>query len=176
MKKGSGVNLFWGLVLSSCGHRKNQVIIRPLSPVKLVRAGQIILASDWLRIGRKGPRNTPRHKTGVCHSLLICCQVETSRSKALDLKLLAKKDCLIFLLRAFQWIAYFNVVTCEEGVAICFVGFPGDRVYIVDFSLEEGAYFVEGSSVDEFCNVVNQQKIINSLWRFGSGLEGSDSN
>ena len=54
-----------------------------------------------------------------------------------------------------------NVVTCEEGIAICFEGFPGDHVLIVDISLEEGAYFVEGSSVDEFCNVVNEQKIIN---------------
>ena len=56
-----------------------------------------------------------------------------------------------------------------------FVGFPGDCVFIVDFSLEEGAFFVDGSSVDEFFNVVNEQKLINSLWRLGSGLGGSDS-
>ena len=74
--------------------------------------------------------------------------------------------------RLSQWI-FFNGITCE-GVAILFVGFPGDRVYNVDFSLEEDAYFEEGSSVDEFFNVVNEQKI-NSQWRFGSGLGGSDS-
>ena len=46
----------------------------------------------------KGPRNIRRHKTGDCHSLLSCCQEETSRSKALDLMLLAKKgDFLIFI-------------------------------------------------------------------------------
>ena len=62
----------------------------------------------------------------------------------------------------------------EKG-AILYVGSPGDFAFIVDFSLEEGAFFVDGSSVDEFFNVVNEQKIINSLWRFGSGLGGSDS-
>ena len=56
----------------------------------------------------------------------------------------------------------------------CFEGSPGDRVYIVDFSLEEGAYFVDGSSEVEFRNVDNEQKISNSLWRFGSGLGGSE--
>ena len=70
----------------------------------------------------------------------------------------------------------FNVVTFWRRVChICFEGCPGDIVFIVDFSLEEEAYFVDGSSVVESCNVVNEQKIINSLWRFGSGLGGSDS-
>ena len=80
------------------------------------------------------------------------------------------------LSRALQWIAFFNVVTFWRRVChICFEGCPGDIVFIVDFSSEEGAFFVDGSSVDEFFNVVNEQKIINSLWRFGSGLGGSDS-
>ena len=45
--------------------------------------------------GGKGPRNTHRLKAGAYHSLLISCLEETSRSKALDLVLLAKEgDCL----------------------------------------------------------------------------------
>ena len=41
---------------------------------------------------------------------------------------------------------------------ICFEGSPGDHVLTVDISLEEGAYFVEGSSEVEFCNVDNEQE------------------
>ena len=63
----------------------------------------------------------------------------------------------------------------EKG-AILYVGSPGDFAYIVNFSLEEEAYFVDSSSVDEFFNVVNEQKLITSLWRLGSGLGGSVSN
>ena len=37
----------------------------------------------------------------------------------------------------------------------CFVGSPGELVLIVDFSLEEEAYFVEGSSEVEHCTIVN---------------------
>ena len=43
--------------------------------------------------------------------------------------------------------------------AISFEGIPGDHVFIVDFSLEEGAYFVDSSSEVEFCNVDNEQKV-----------------
>ena len=45
-------------------------------------------------IGRNlggGPHNRCRHKTSVCHSLLSCCQEETSRSKALDLKVISQE-------------------------------------------------------------------------------------
>ena len=63
-----------------------------------------------------------------------------------------------------------------KGLPSCFVDFPGDRVVIIDFSLEEEACFMDGSSVVESCNVDNEQKIVNSLWRFGSGLGGSVSN
>ena len=59
-------------------------------------------------IGRNsggGPRNTRRHKTSVCHSLLSCCQVESSRSKALDLLLLATKGGLPYIYRGLsQWM------------------------------------------------------------------------
>ena len=51
-----------------------------------------------------------------------------------------------------------------------YVGFPSDRVYNVDFSLEEDACFEKGSSVDEVFSVVNEQKLFTSLWRLGSGL------
>ena len=37
----------------------------------------------------------------------------------------------------------------------CFEGSPSDFIYIVDISLEEEAYFVEGSSEVEHCTVIN---------------------
>ena len=40
-------------------------------------------------------------------------------------------------------------------VPICFEGSPGDFVFIVNISLEEEAYFVEGSSKVKHCTVVN---------------------
>ena len=90
--------------------------------------------------------------------------------------LLAKKGDCLFKRRLSQWILYFNDVIFWRREPSCVEGCPGDRVFIVDFSLEEEAYFVDGSSVVESCNVENEQKLINSLWRFGSGLGGSDSN
>ena len=45
----------------------------------------------------------------------------------------------------------------EKG-AICFEGSPGDHVYIVDFFWKR-AYFVEGTSEAEYCNVGNEQKV-----------------
>ena len=44
-------------------------------------------------------------------------------------------------------------------VPICFEGSPGDFVHIVDISLEERAYFVEGTSEVDYCNVDNEQKV-----------------
>ena len=45
----------------------------------------------------------------------------------------------------------------EKGANLFQVS-PGDHVYIVDISLEERAYFVEGTSEVEFCNVDNEQE------------------
>ena len=53
---------------------------------------------------------------------------------------------------------------------ISFKGIPGDHVCIVDFSLEEGAYFVEGSSGVKLCTVDNEQKDCVSVK--DTGVEG----
>ena len=52
-----------------------------------------------------------------------------------------------------------NVIIFWRRVPFCFEGSPGDHVCIVDISLEEEAYFVEGSSEVEHCNVGNEQKV-----------------
>ena len=52
-----------------------------------------------------------------------------------------------------------NIVTCVEKGANSFEGSPGDHVYIVDIFGKRLAYFVEGTSEVEFCNVDNEQKI-----------------
>ena len=76
----------------------------------------------------------------MCHSLLSCCQDETSRSKALDLKVISQEGTAIFI-EGFPVDANFNIVTCEEErVPFSFEGNPGDHVCIVDISLEEGLF------------------------------------
>ena len=79
------------------------------------------------------------------------------QSEALNLLcLVAKKDCLLFI-EGFPVDANFNVVTCEEGFVISFEDIPGDHVYIVDIFGKRLAYFVEGTSEVEHCNVVNEK-------------------
>ena len=50
-----------------------------------------------------------------------------------------------------------NVITCEVKGAISIEGIPGDHVYIVDIFWKR-AYFVEGSSGVEYCNVDNKKE------------------
>ena len=54
-------------------------------------------------------------------------------------------------------MGYCNVVTVKKKGAICFEGSLGDHVLIVDFFWKR-AYFVEGSSEVEYCNVDNKQE------------------
>ena len=57
----------------------------------------------------------------------------------------------------------------KRRVPISFEGNPGDHVCIIDISLEEGAYFVEGSSEVEYCNVNIEQEHCNIIKDTGVG-------
>ena len=65
-------------------------------------------------------------------------------------------DCL-YISKGFPSVANFNVVTVKKKGANSFEGSPGDHVFIVDL-FGRVAYFVEGSSEVEFCNVDNEQE------------------
>ena len=56
-----------------------------------------------------------------------------------------------------QWIATLTSSLVKKKGAINFEGIPGDHVFSVDI-LWKRAYFVEGSSGVEICNVNNEQE------------------